>query len=192
MGVNARPRPLYLREKDLVPILQEAGWAPGQSGQIRKTSPPLGFDPRTFQHVASRYTDYAIPAHNVTIVHQIIIDRFLPYPCLFIISSSTQNSKLHRQIAHISFKSVMLLQITLTATQYYRWFYILHAVVFRNGCWQEGNWMLDNPVVQQYLAATFCTPLLFTFKTNTRVFLHPGWHRTTPEENKGYFVEWDK
>jgi hypothetical protein len=27
--VNARPRPLYSRERDLVPILQEAGWVPG-------------------------------------------------------------------------------------------------------------------------------------------------------------------
>jgi hypothetical protein len=28
-----------------------------------KISPPPGFDPRTVQLVASRYTDYAIPAH---------------------------------------------------------------------------------------------------------------------------------
>jgi hypothetical protein len=27
--VNATPRPLYPRERDSVPILQEAGWAPG-------------------------------------------------------------------------------------------------------------------------------------------------------------------
>jgi len=27
--VNATPRPLYPRERDLVPIVQEAGWAPG-------------------------------------------------------------------------------------------------------------------------------------------------------------------
>jgi len=31
----------------------------GQSGQARKISPPLGFDPRIVQPVASRYTDYA-------------------------------------------------------------------------------------------------------------------------------------
>ena len=31
----------------------------GQSGQVRKISPPPGFDPRTVQLVASRYTDYA-------------------------------------------------------------------------------------------------------------------------------------
>jgi hypothetical protein len=42
--------------KDPVPIVQEAGWA------SEPVSPPPGFDPRTFQPVASRYTDYAIPA----------------------------------------------------------------------------------------------------------------------------------
>jgi hypothetical protein len=29
-----------------------------RSGQVRKISPPPGFDPRTVQPVASRYTDY--------------------------------------------------------------------------------------------------------------------------------------
>ena len=29
-----------------------------QSGQVREISPPPGFDPRTVQAVASRYTDY--------------------------------------------------------------------------------------------------------------------------------------
>ena len=31
----------------------------GRSGQVRKISPPPGFDPRTVQPVTSRYTDYA-------------------------------------------------------------------------------------------------------------------------------------
>jgi hypothetical protein len=31
---------------------------------VLKISPPPGFDPRTVQLVASRYTDYAIPAHR--------------------------------------------------------------------------------------------------------------------------------
>ena len=37
----------------------------GLSGRVRKSSPPLGFDPRTFQTVASRYTDWVIPAPNI-------------------------------------------------------------------------------------------------------------------------------
>jgi hypothetical protein len=35
----------------------------GRSGQIRKISALPGFDQRTLQPVASRYTDWAIPAH---------------------------------------------------------------------------------------------------------------------------------
>ena len=31
-----------------------------RSGQVRKISPPLGFDPRTIQSVASHYTNYAM------------------------------------------------------------------------------------------------------------------------------------
>ena len=34
----------------------------GRSGRVRKISPAPGFDPRTFQPVASRYSDDAIPA----------------------------------------------------------------------------------------------------------------------------------
>jgi len=35
----------------------------GRYVRVQKTSPPPGFDHRTFQPVASRYTDRAIPAH---------------------------------------------------------------------------------------------------------------------------------
>ena len=55
--VNAMPRPLY-PGKDPVPIVQEAGWAPGPVWTGAKNLAPLpGFDPRTVQPVASRYTD---------------------------------------------------------------------------------------------------------------------------------------
>ena len=36
----------------------------GRYGHVRKTSAPPGFDPRTVQPVASRYTDCAILAHH--------------------------------------------------------------------------------------------------------------------------------
>jgi hypothetical protein len=44
--------------KDQVPIVQEAGWAPGPVWTAEDLSPP-GFDPRTVQPVVSRYTDCA-------------------------------------------------------------------------------------------------------------------------------------
>jgi hypothetical protein len=48
-----------------VSTVQEAGWAPGAIlDGVRKISPPLGFDPRTIQPVASHTTDWAIPARQ--------------------------------------------------------------------------------------------------------------------------------
>jgi hypothetical protein len=35
-----------------------------RSGRVRKISPTPGFDPRTVQPVASRYTDWTIPCHS--------------------------------------------------------------------------------------------------------------------------------
>jgi hypothetical protein len=42
------------------------GWMDprGRSGRVLKISPPPGFDPRTVQPVASRYTDWAIAVHD--------------------------------------------------------------------------------------------------------------------------------
>ena len=48
--------------KDPVPIVQEAGWAPEPVWTGAENLAPQGFDPRTFQPVAIRYTDYAISA----------------------------------------------------------------------------------------------------------------------------------
>ena len=60
-GDSVMPRPLFTPEKDPVPIVQEAGWAPGPvwTGAENLPPPPPGFDPWTVQPVASRYTDYA-------------------------------------------------------------------------------------------------------------------------------------
>ena len=54
-GVSVTPQLLFTTGKDSVPIVQEAG-----SGQLRKILPQSGFNPRTVQPVASRYTDWAI------------------------------------------------------------------------------------------------------------------------------------
>jgi hypothetical protein len=43
--------------KTLDPLYSRLGGPQGRSAQERKISPPPGFDPRTVQHVASRYTD---------------------------------------------------------------------------------------------------------------------------------------
>ena len=51
------PRPgRFTSGKDLVPIVQEAGWAPGPVWTGAENLPPPGFDPQTVQSIASRYT----------------------------------------------------------------------------------------------------------------------------------------
>ena len=48
--------------KDPVPIVEEAGWAPGPVWTGAENLAPPEFDPRTAHLVASRYTDWAIAA----------------------------------------------------------------------------------------------------------------------------------
>jgi hypothetical protein len=53
---TARPNRTLPHGKDPVPIVQDAGWAPGPVWTAENLVPPE-FDPRTFQPVVSRYTD---------------------------------------------------------------------------------------------------------------------------------------
>ena len=48
--------------KTRYPLYKRLGGPQGRSGRVRKISPLPGFDPRTVQAVANRYTDWAIPA----------------------------------------------------------------------------------------------------------------------------------
>jgi hypothetical protein len=58
------PRPSrFTQGKTRYPLYRSLGGPQGQSGQVQKISPPPGFDPWTVQLIASRYTDWAIPAH---------------------------------------------------------------------------------------------------------------------------------
>jgi len=43
--------------KTRIPLYRRLGGPQGRSGRVRKNAPPPGFDPRTVQSVASRYTD---------------------------------------------------------------------------------------------------------------------------------------
>ena len=47
--------------KTWYPLYRRRRGPQDRSGQVRKISPPRGFDPRTVQSVVSRYTDCAIP-----------------------------------------------------------------------------------------------------------------------------------
>jgi hypothetical protein len=59
-GAWSTPRPCRF-----TPAMYIGGWIGPRAGlDVRKISPPPRFDPRTAQLVASRYNDYAIPAHK--------------------------------------------------------------------------------------------------------------------------------
>jgi hypothetical protein len=58
--VNPTPRPHFTPRKDPVPIVQEAGWAPGPVWMGAENLVPTGTQSLDRpQPVASRYTNYA-------------------------------------------------------------------------------------------------------------------------------------
>jgi hypothetical protein len=66
MGVGGQCRaPATLPPgKTRYPLYKRLGGPQGRSERVRKISPPPGFDPRNIQPVASRYTDWTVPAHD--------------------------------------------------------------------------------------------------------------------------------
>jgi hypothetical protein len=58
--------------KTRYPLYRRLDGLQGRSGQVRKISPQPGFDPRTVQPVASRYTDYATRPTAITRVVVIV------------------------------------------------------------------------------------------------------------------------
>jgi len=66
-GGWSTPRPgRFFPGKDPVPTCRRLGRPQGHSGRVWQILHPPGYDPRTAQPVASRYTDRAIPAHTHT------------------------------------------------------------------------------------------------------------------------------
>ena len=56
-GSASRPGRSLPPAKTRYPLYRRLGGPQGRSGQVRKMSPPPGFDPRAVQPVASRYID---------------------------------------------------------------------------------------------------------------------------------------
>ena len=59
------------------PLYRRLGGPHGRSGRMGNISSPLGFDLRTAQPVASRYTDGAIPALYLSIYLSIYIYTYI-------------------------------------------------------------------------------------------------------------------
>jgi hypothetical protein len=62
------PLLLYPWEGDPVPIVQEAGWAPGPVWTGTENSLPSGFEPQTVQPVASHYTAQKIIPRAIVVI----------------------------------------------------------------------------------------------------------------------------
>jgi len=63
--VKATLRPLYPGKETRYPFYRRLVGTQGRSGRVQKTSPPPGYNPRTVQPIASRYTDEAIPVQGL-------------------------------------------------------------------------------------------------------------------------------
>ena len=71
-GSASRPGRSLPPGKTQYPLYRRLGGPQGRSGQVRKISPPPGFDPWTVQPVASRYTDYATrPTYNMSLAQNV-------------------------------------------------------------------------------------------------------------------------
>ena len=61
-----RPDRFIPGKENRYPLYRRLGGPQDRSGRLQKVSPPpTGFDPRTVMLVASRYTNYAIPARSI-------------------------------------------------------------------------------------------------------------------------------
>ena len=77
-GSTSRPGRFLPPGKTGYPLYRRLAGPQGRSGQVRKISPPPGFDPRTVQPVANRYTDYAtrptrplVDTRNYSFLHSV-------------------------------------------------------------------------------------------------------------------------
>ena len=78
-GSSSRPGRSLPPGKTRFPLYRKLGGTQGRSGQLRKISPPPGFDPRTVQPVASRYTDWATrPTEDRKVIFTFAL-RFSPH-----------------------------------------------------------------------------------------------------------------
>jgi hypothetical protein len=73
----------------LPPLYTRLGGSQGRSGHVWKLSLPLGFDPRTVQPVASRYTDWATRPTEVSeleLISMLLINtQFITKMCISLI-----------------------------------------------------------------------------------------------------------
>jgi hypothetical protein len=83
-GSASRPGRSLCPRKTLYPLYRRLGGPQGRSRQVRKISPPPGFDPRTVQPVTSRYTDYTTrPTKALQYITHIPLATLMFIYCLY-------------------------------------------------------------------------------------------------------------
>jgi hypothetical protein len=106
-GSASRPSRSLLPGKTRYPLYRRLSEPQGRSVQVRKISPPTGFDPRTVQPVACRYTDWATrPTIGYEDDHKLLDSKDLEGCCLEVLG------RLHLErrreiIAAVSLKHVL-------------------------------------------------------------------------------------
>ena len=91
-GVSSTPRPHFTSGKDPVPILQEAGWAPGSAWTGGKTRPHRDSVPDRPAHSQSLYRLSYPAARRFKIPYQYYIEQYL-IACYFSVQLVAKFSK---------------------------------------------------------------------------------------------------
>ena len=91
VGRWSTPHPAALPPgKTRYPLYRRLGGPQGRSGRVRKTRPSPGFDPRTVQPVAIRYTGWAIAALSIVFsIHKRVVPDFCKWDSNFFVCSFT-------------------------------------------------------------------------------------------------------
>jgi len=97
-GVSVTPRPLFIPGKDTVPIVQEAGWAPGPVWTGAENLAPTGI--RSPDHPGRSQSLYRLryPAHHVQELLYIYLPNSLKPSSNYIHNMLQHSETLHRPI----------------------------------------------------------------------------------------------
>ena len=128
--------------KTRYPLYRMLGGPQGRSGRVRKISPPPGFDPRTVQPVASRYTDWAIPAltiiyKSLNIFQFVVVSSFCLFRiCKFYVIHHHHHHLANMDLGHLLTLSVpTLLEVSLMASPVLFFSVGLYFLIFSAICY---------------------------------------------------------
>jgi hypothetical protein len=73
----------FVPQKTQYPLYRRLGGPWGWSGGVEKFLPSPGFDPWTYQSMASHYTNSTVPAHSTLIIYLFL------FPCISMVGNVT-------------------------------------------------------------------------------------------------------